>query len=222
LTITQTIDLEKLLSLKIGNGVAMSDDHAPLFRVATSPADRPWFRNMATEDAIHAIADLTQAPDTIAMNSIMCSLSVAAQCHADVQTLGGKSPLSLNILTIAKSGVRKSACDMWASRTIEKCQSNRLRDYARKMEIYVERRTPVDVPVIDDADGEVTSRRVTRPINPLIFFNDVTYEATLEHFANGNTSIGIKSDDGGQFFGGHSTKPANRLMLSSPLVLGHF
>ncbi|NNE80000.1 MAG: DUF3987 domain-containing protein [Silicimonas sp.] len=158
---------------------------------------------------------MTQAPDVIAMNSVLCTLSIATQGHADVQTLGGEAPLSLLLLTIAKSGERKTSCDKLASRPLEKYQRKQLATYDQQLRLQHSRKSPGCGAVFEEEDDEDAKNADDiadqEPINPTILFSDTTFEALIEQLAKGTPSIGVKNDDGGQFLGGYSMKAGQRL-----------
>jgi hypothetical protein len=54
---------------------------------------------------------MAQAPVAIPAASALAVASLAVQGFADVDTLGGPRPVSLYVLTVARSGERKSSCD---------------------------------------------------------------------------------------------------------------
>ncbi|WP_227271566.1 DUF3987 domain-containing protein [Roseobacter weihaiensis] len=55
------------------------------------------------------------------------------------------------------------------------------------------------------------------PIIPRKVLSDVTYEGLLHHFEDGDPSVGIFSDEGGQIFGGHAMSKDNQLKTSAGL-----
>ena len=61
--------------------------------------------------AVRAVQSSTQAPLAIPAASALALASLAVQGFADVETLGGRRPTSLYMLTIARTGERKSSCD---------------------------------------------------------------------------------------------------------------
>ena len=105
----------------------------PLFNQAGDTEPRPRFRNRTIENAVVAISRLTGAPDPIAMQSVLATLSVAAQGHADVQKLQGTCPIGLYFLTIAKSGERKTTCDNIATSTLRRIEKERYYQIGRPM-----------------------------------------------------------------------------------------
>ena len=77
-------------------------------------------------EAVEAVRGMTQVPVAIPAASAISVASLAVQGFADVETLGGPRPLSLYVLTVARSGERKSSCDaphMAALRDYEKEQA---------------------------------------------------------------------------------------------------
>jgi hypothetical protein len=162
----------------------------------------------------------------IPAQSALAAASLAVQAFADVETLGGTRPLSLYALTIARSGERKSACDaplLSALRAHEREQSKaqraamtawknafalwegkRKKILAEAMRAKGEKRTAAEADL--DALGPEpeappsTDRTVTEP----------TFEGLTKLFATGQPSLGLFSDEGGQFLGGHAMNSENR------------
>ena len=64
--------------------------------------------------AARALMEHVQVPDALAAHAVLGFAALAAQAHANVQTLGGPRPISLYMLTVAESGERKTAADMLA------------------------------------------------------------------------------------------------------------
>jgi hypothetical protein len=148
------------------------------------------------------------------------------QGFADVETLGGNRPVSLFALTIAQSGERKSSCDaplMSALRAFEKEQANvqradmegwqnalalwkgeRDRILVEAKKCKGEKRTAAQADLerlgAEPAAPPSTDRVVTEP----------TYEGLTRLFAQGQPSLGIFSDEGGQFLGGFAMSRDNR------------
>ncbi|MEH6478245.1 MAG: DUF3987 domain-containing protein, partial [Sneathiella sp.] len=101
----------------------------PLFGILreAEPVPREWLGPLT--DSIRAVATLIQAPEAIAMQSVLIVSSAATQALADVETLQGHVPLSCFALTVAQSGERKSACDSLATGVIEQIDQERARKY---------------------------------------------------------------------------------------------
>ena len=176
--------------------------------------------------AIEAVQGMTQAPMAIPAASALSTASLAVQGFADVETLGGPRPTSLYCLTIAKSGERKSSCDapfmtalrrhekemaaeralefqrfqtqqaVWKAETQSILRSKKSKNNQSKtaMEVDLNELGPEPTP------PPSTDRTVTEP----------TYEGLTRLFIEGSSSLGIFSDEGGQFLGGHGMNSDNR------------
>lgn len=176
--------------------------------IGESPA-RPELHNPLLEGAIQAVAKRSGAPEGIALQSILGAACVATQAHADVETLASSSPLSLNLVTIAESGERKSTCDRYATSTLRDRQRERVIKYEEKLCRYEQalKDGKEGRHVIDDEDDV----QISMPTDPRFIFEDVTTESIFKHLEFGHPSIGIVSAEGAQFLAGYSMKSANKL-----------
>jgi hypothetical protein len=176
--------------------------------------------------AVLAVQGATQAPVAIPAASALSVASLAVQGHADVETLSGRSPLSIFMMTIAVSGERKSSCDaplMAALRDHEREQARAQRDAfqswqnahalwktdrdrilseakSNRGEQRTAARADLDALGPEPAAPPLTDRTVTEP----------TFEGLTKLFAHGQPSLGLFSDEGGQFLGGHAMNSDNR------------
>lgn len=66
-----------------------------------------------------------------------------------------------------------------------------------------------------EADLAALGDPPAQPVAPHILFEDLTAEGMVSHFEHGQPSIGIISDEGGIFFGGHAMRPETRLMTAT-------
>jgi hypothetical protein len=209
-----------------GRQTAFPVEPQPLLRPVAPGKAYPVQALGALRTAVEAVQGMTQAPVAIPAASALAVASVAVQGFADVDTLGGSRPLSLYLLTIAQSGERKSSCDaplMAALRDFErdearahrtdlaswqnaqalwKGERDRILSEARKGK--GERRTAAEVDLNalgpEPAAPPSTDRTVTEP----------TFEGQTRLFAMGQPSLGIFSDEGGQFLGGFAMNADNR------------
>ena len=176
--------------------------------------------------AVEAVQGITQAPVAIPAQSALAVASLAVQGFADVEALGGPRPLSLYLLTVAASGERKSSCDaplMAALRDFEREQARAQRDAFQswqnaialwkgerdrilqeakkgKGEKRIAARADLEALGPEPAAPPSTDRTVTEP----------TFEGLTKLFAHGQPSLGLFSDEGGQFLGGHAMNTDNR------------
>ncbi|NRB17610.1 MAG: DUF3987 domain-containing protein [Rhodobacteraceae bacterium] len=159
---------------------------------------------------IKAIAAKTQAPIPIAMHSVLAAAAVATQAFADVQTLSGSSPLSLFLITAAGSGERKSTCDKIACGPLRAVEAERRRRYQTSQR---NGENPDDAVEVIETTAHHRSIHDDNQcdFNPKIIFSDVTIEGLAYQLQNNQPSIGLISDEGGQFLGGYSMKAGNEV-----------
>lgn len=198
----------------------------PLFGALREAEPVPWEGLGPLADPIKAIATLTQAPEAIAMQSVLIVASAATQALADVEALHGLVPLSCFALTVAQSGERKSACDSLATGAIDQIDQVRARKYRhdrRKYEVDKlefqkgkRRKRDEDFNVIDDElNAPDPNLPPEPPLFPAIRISDPTIEGLFNQLESGTPSVAVMTDEGGQFFGGHSMKRENALKTAA-------
>lgn len=203
-----------------------SEPPEPLVRQTKPPAELPIAALGPLQKPVEAIATLTSAPVTIAMQSVLATTALATQPLRNVETLMGAAPLNLFLLTIAASGERKSSCDRLAMRAVQAFEEVRMVAYERaceghafELELHENLRRRVlkdrlgDTPVIEGNPPASPQQ----PIAPRKLLADITIEGLLRHFEDGDPSVGIFADEGGQFFGGHGMNRDNQLKTAAGL-----
>ena len=96
---------------KHGHQLSNSSEPLPLLRKSPAPEQYPINALGDLKGIVEAVHKFTQAPIEIAAASALSATALIVQGHANVETLGGVKPLSLYMLTVARSGERKSSCD---------------------------------------------------------------------------------------------------------------
>lgn len=176
--------------------------------------------------AVESVQGMVQTPMAIAAQSGLAVASLAVQGFADVETLGGTRPISIYALTIARSGERKSASFeplMAALRIHEREQAKAQRE---KMEswriahalwkgardkILSEAKTGKgEKRTAAQADLEALGPEPEAPPSTDRTVTEPTFEGLTKLFAHGQPSLGLFSDEGGQFLGGHAMNSENR------------
>ena len=177
-------------------------------------------------EAVEAVHGMTLAPIAIPAQSALAVAALAVQGFADVETLGGPRPVSLYALTIARSGERKSACDaplMAGLRDHEREEGRVQRDAFQSWQnahalwkgererILCEARKGKGEKRLDaEADLEALGPEPQAPPSSDRTVTEPTFEGLTRLFAHGQPSLGIFSDEGGQFLGGHAMGADNR------------
>ena len=176
---------------------------------------------------VEAVQTLTQAPAAIAAQSALSVASLAVQAHADVETLAGYAPISLFCLTVAQSGERKSACDkliMAGLREIEKGRAAKFRDemvewetrsklWSAKRDRMMKEAAGSNLLKARAAEADLHSLGAAPPVpqSPKLTTSEPTLEGLVKLFQTGRPSLGLFSDEGGGFLGGHAMNSDNRL-----------
>lgn len=208
---------------------------APLIPAPTHPEPLPLLPEMEKSapyplpalgdligDAVQAIVDAVQVPDALAAQSVLSAAAMAAQAHGNVQRAGQQIPLSLFALTVAESGDRKSAADRLALQAHHQHQRELQEQYKADAKAYRDQRDAYQkarTNILDKAKGDPESvaddlgnlLEPEAPPSPFILSEEPTLEGLQKSLLRGYPSQGLFSDEGGQFFGGHATKPENAL-----------
>ena len=198
----------------------------PLVRDITPGAAYPVHALGPLRGAVEAVQGITQAPLAIPAQSALAVASLAVQGFADVDTLGGPRALSLYALTIARSGERKSACDaplMTALREHEREQATAQRDamesWRNAQALWKGERDRIlldakkgkgEKRTAAQADLEALGPEPDAPPSADRTVTEPTFEGLTKLFATGQPSLGLFSDEGGQFLGGHAMNSDNR------------
>lgn len=200
----------------------------PLMRETPPGAPYPMEALGPLRPAVEAIHDLTQAPLGICAQSVLGVASLAAQGLVDAETLHGPAPCSLFLLTIAQSGERKSACDRLAMRPVtdfereiadaRKAEVARHRDRKELWELERARILKGKGPEIERAaDLAALGAEPEPPLHASIISAEPTFEGITKNMRTLRASLGIFSDEGGSFIGGHGMTSENRMRTISGL-----
>lgn len=193
----------------------------PLLRETPPGAPYPVHALGPLRAAVEAVQAWTQAPVAIPAQSALAVAALALQGHANVETLGGPRPLSLYCLTVAASGERKSSCDaplMREMQAFEREQSQVYSDARKAWEIeralwkarHEKALAEVKKGKADARDLGVLGPEPAPPALPDRLVSEPTYEGLTKLFAQGQPSLGLFSDEGGQFLGGFAMSQDNR------------
>lgn len=177
---------------------------------------------------VNKMVEVIQAPTAICGQSLLAAAALTVQGHADVIIDGRVIPISEFFLTIGASGERKSAVDSvalsphriiqdsfiqnfdsqianWSNQN-EAFESSK-KSYLRKAKTHAEKMR------ISESIGYPPKK----PLDPLIFTDEPTYEGLIKLLMSGQPSIGLFSDEGGRFIGGHGMNNDNLLKTAAGL-----
>jgi len=198
----------------------------PLIPEMPSAAPYPVGALGPLKDVVVAVENMVLADKAIPAASALSVASLLVQGHADVETLGGPRPTSLYVLTVAKSGERKSSCDAPLMKPVydyerdqlklhevEKAAWNdavELRDAKKTQIIREAAKATGEKKTASETDLHMLAKPPSSPMRPDRLVTDPTIEGLTKLYMSGMPSLGIFSDEGGQFLGGHSMNRENR------------
>ena len=166
-----------------------------------------------------------QCPKGIAGQSSLAAGALAAQGHYNIEIDGRIRPLSLNCLTIAESGERKSTADEIALSPVLEVQKEWLKQFTEDkqgfeldMEVYKHSKSEIMKNGGDQESLRADTRNLLvpeQPREPILLSQEPTLEGLLKSFHFGLRSQGLFSDEGGMFFGGFGMKPEHVLKTIS-------
>lgn len=210
------------------------DEPVPLVREIPPGAPYPLEALGPLCAAASAIHDKTQAPAAIAAQSVLGVAALAVQGLANVETLHGPAPVSLFLLTVAQSGERKSGCDRLAMATVDAFEAelaeqhrDAVMGYENRLAIWQEERKRILKPPKRGgelrnkdamrADLDALGPEPERPLFPSIVTTEPTLEGIVKNLPALRPSLGLFTDEGGAFIGGHAMSRDNRLKTVSGL-----
>ena len=208
------------------------DEPLPLVRKLPPAGPFPLDALGALKEATLAIHAATQAPVAICANSVIATVALAAQAHVDVMLPTGRTrPISVDLLTIAPSGERKTTVDNLATESVKLRQSELREEQQQKFAKHVAerkawegqtRKIANDKKLTYAEQKEKIASLGPEPLPPLAPFL-VVHEPTIEGLAKllheGQPSIGIFTSEGGAFIGGHGFTEDAKLRTAANLSL---
>lgn len=181
-------------------------------------------------EAALAIAVKVQVPIEIAAQSVLAAAALAVQAHADIQLPYGQTrPTSLDFVTIAASGDRKSTADneaLWPIRLRESVLREQHQDAMKAWRIdsaaWSATKKKIEADGKLDYDGrrtklEALGEEPRKPLAPILTTGDVTPDGLTKNWPWMHGALGVFSAEGGQFTGGHGMTDDNRLRTAAML-----
>lgn len=205
------------------------DGPDPLIHEPSAPQPYPLSALGPLQLAAEAVHDRTQAPAAIAAHAVLSAAALAVQPIANVETLGGPSPVSLFVLTIAQSGERKSACDRLAVEGVRAFEAALMAEHGANITSWRNRQAVWDTErkrVLGEKETDRTAREAdlsalgpepAAPLLPIVVTPDPTVEGLVKTMASLRPSLGLFSDEGGAFLGGVGMNSENRLKTVATL-----
>jgi phage/plasmid primase-like uncharacterized protein len=179
-------------------------------------------------EAAKDICEAVQCPKALAGQSLLAAAALTAQRLFNIEIDGRVMPLSLNLISIAESGDRKSAADNIALAPIHDRQKELIAEWEQdKLQFEIDDTAHgfAKAQILKDrnkSQSEIGAElaeldRPVEPIFPIFISQEPTLEGIHKSFQRGLPSQGLFSDEGGQFFGGHAMNPDNALKTMAGL-----
>lgn len=169
---------------------------------------------------VKALMGTVRAPDAICAQSVLAAAGLAVQPQADIVIDGRRSPVSEFFVDIGESGERRSAVDRLAlyphfryQQSLVRSAEHAVHAYDNDLEAYRASRAYVLKGKGTREDKKKALITVgappLAPLDPLMIVEEPTYEGLIKLLARGQPSVGLFSDEGGRFLGGHGMNDDN-------------
>ena len=125
------------------------------------------------------------------------------------------------MITVAESGDRKSGTDKTALKPIYDWQKMLFDTYRIENTTFIKRKelweSKKKMWMKNPTKGEFAEEAPQEPLHPLVLVEEPTYEGIIKYLAIGQPNIGLFSDEGGRFFGGHAMNSDNQIKTMAGL-----
>lgn len=150
--------------------------------------------------AAEAIAEHVKAPPVLAAHAVLGAAAHLAQARVNAPHLHKPEgmPCSLFLLTLADSGDRKSECQRLAFKIIDEAEREARKQWQDECRrIKAEQR--------GDGKKKPKGEPPAMPPDPrTVYASDASFSKIVANFIHGQSYASWSTDEGGQFFGGHS------------------
>lgn len=201
----------------------------PLYRDPEAPEAFPLEALGSLAPVVRETLRIVQAPDALVAASYLAATSLVVQGLANVVVDGRVYPLSLYFLTVAESGERKTAVDTIATaplrerqKTLHLTQQDEATAWEGRYTLWeAERKAIITRKNTSRAERETALEQLgpppSKPWSGIMLTSEPTYEGLVKLLADGWPSVGLVSNEGGSFLGGHALSQDHRLRTLSGL-----
>jgi hypothetical protein len=181
-----------------------------------------------------AIADIIQCPLAMAANSVLATVTLAAQSVVDVVlpiSDGDVRPVSSYFVTVAVSGERKTATDKCAMAGVKDHERALRGTYERDLSAYMNERETWEA----ERRQILGNKKIPRlqkqqkldelgpepkgPLTPIMVMEEPTIEGLMKLLLVGQPSVGLYTSEGGQLIGGHAMSDDAKLRSATAISL---
>ena len=217
------------------NFSGFSDGRDPLPLTRSMPSATPFpvaELGPVMAAAARAFQARTQAPMDICANAVLAVAGLASQAHADVELPTGEvKPSSLFLMSIARSGERKTSADNLALAPVRGREAELRQEHdlafgehenahaawdAERKKILNNKKLDLDARkrALEELGAEPKP-----PLSPILVCHEPTFEGLAKLLISGQPSVGIFASEGGVFIGGHGFSEEPKLRTAAGLSL---
>lgn len=161
--------------------------------------------------AAERMADVIGVPCAMAAQSVLATAALASQAHANVHLDGRIYPLSLYLLTVACSGDRKSAVDHIALQAVRDWERQQWIAYGEQLKAHRAAMSLTAKSPTSKKSAQLALDAQPEPVQPRLLTAEPTIEGLVKSLCHGLPSMGLFSDEGGQFLGGSTMSKENMI-----------
>jgi hypothetical protein len=177
---------------------------------------------------VYQLRAVVQVPEALCAQAVLAAAALAVQGHANVEIDGRVYPLSLFLVSIGESGERKRAVDHWALR-VHKAHEEQLHyAYGSECHAYKDQTLAykkAQEEALKHAKGYPDKQQSLAslgpppepPLKPFLTTEEPTFEGLIRLLLEGQPSMGLFTDEGGRFLGGHGMNTDNQLKTAAGL-----
>ncbi len=179
--------------------------------------------------AMIAVVDKVQVPVSIAANSLLAAAALAVQAFVDIELpTGERIPSCLYMVTVASSGDRKSSVDKLALYPVREREREMAEESRAEMASYqadaasyaaAKKKAQTGNKSRIQMRDEIAAlgREPIAPPQPMLISDEGTLQGLQKLFAEAMPSLGLFSDEGGQFLGGFAMSEEQRGLTGAAL-----
>lgn len=198
----------------------------PLFKEIPPSTPFPMDALGEFADTAKAMQRIIKAPDAICGQSVLAGLAQIAQAYGDISIDGRRRPISCFFASVGETGERKSAVDevaTWPHRKHERELENTYKESHAEWEMEFESFKQARDEGMKKAKSRSDKMKhlkemgelPTEPPLPVVLVEEPTYEGLIKVLQYGLPSIGLFTDEGGRFVGGHALNSENALKTAA-------
>lgn len=161
--------------------------------------------------AVERMPDVIGVCCAMAAQSVLATAALARQAHANVHLDGRIYPLSLYLLTVACSGDCKSALDHIALQAVLDWERQQWIVYGEQLKAHRAAVSLTAKSPTSKKSAQLELDAQPEPVQPRLLTAEPTIEGMVKSLCHGLPSMGLFSDEGGQFLGGSTMSKDNMI-----------